>query len=261
MSADSPERTWWPHGAPQASPPARLICFPFAGGGASVYRGWRRASEPALEVCPVQLPGREGRIREAPFRRIEPLADLLVEVLRPRLFPPYAFFGCSMGAFVAFELAHRLAAAKLPTPRALFVAAAGPPPRRRCREPLHRLADDAFLTAVRNLDGTPDEALANAELMELVLPTLRADFELCETYESPERDPLPYPIIAFRGADDPSVTHDEVLGWEGLTRGGFRLVTLPGGHFLLESRSAELLRRVQDAMGLPRHGGTPAGGG
>jgi len=244
---------WWPFGAPSSAAGARLICFPFAGGGASVYRAWRRSSPPGMDICPVQLPGREGRIREAPFRRIEPLIDLLAESLPPGLFPPYAFFGHSMGALIAFELARRLVDRGHPPPAVIFPSAARPPHRMRRSHPLHALPDEAFRAALRDLEGTPDAVLEHEELMELLLPTLRADFELCETYEYRGPDPLACPVLAFGGSEDPNVSPEELRGWGEMTRGGFRDLILPGGHFFLETHSEEILRRVREAI--PASGG------
>ncbi|MFN8178109.1 MAG: alpha/beta fold hydrolase [bacterium] len=243
MHAESNPDVWWPLGPPRPASPARLICLPYAGGGASVFRSLRRAAGERLDVCPVQLPGREARIREAPFRNMASLAETLVDVLRPRLASPYGLFGYSMGALIAFELTGRLAAAGLPPPRTLFVAAATPPHRRK-NEAWHRLPDDRFREALRDLNGTPDAVLEHEELMALLLPTLRADFELCETHPSGRREAVDVPIVAFGGTEDPSVPLEDLRAWAELTRAGFRAITFPAHHFFLEARAAELLRHV-----------------
>jgi medium-chain acyl-[acyl-carrier-protein] hydrolase len=239
---------WWPYGAPNPASPVRLICFPYAGGGASLFRSWRRASAPALDVCPVQLPGREGRIREAPFRRMDVLSAAVVDRLRGRLIPPYAFFGYSMGALIAFEVARRLDEERLPLPATLFVAAAAPAHRARNKAPLHGLPADELKEALRSLRGTPDEVLEHPELMELMLPTLAADFEVCETFAPAAPVALRVPIVAFGGTDDASVPEEDLAAWADLTRAGFRSLRVAAGHFFLESHSAELLRHVTTAL-------------
>jgi len=246
------DRRWWPFGPPAVPARPRLFCLPFAGGGASAYRTWRRTPEHGVDVCPVGLPGREARIREAPFRRLGPLADALVEVLRPWTSSPWALFGTSMGALVAHELAHRLPAAGAPAPRALFVAAAiAPDRRRRTGTPLHALSDAGFTDALRRLAGTPAEVLEHAELMELLLPALRADFELYETADDPPRAPLDCPIVAFSGARDAEVPAEDLAAWSARTRGGFRAITLEAGHFFLDSHASELLHEIAHELGTP----------
>jgi surfactin synthase thioesterase subunit len=247
MNADARAR-WWPLGPPRETARERLLCFPYAGAGASVFRSWRPALETWLDVGAVQLPGREARIREPAFRRMTPLAEALSDVLQPWLRAPFAFFGYSMGALVAYELAHRLREARRPGPRALFVAASAAPRRVPRPDPLHPLPDDEFKAALRDLEGTPEEVLAHAELMELLLPTLRADFEVCETYVLAEREPLDCPIVAFRGERDASVPADALEAWRPLTRGAFRAVAVAAGHFFLASHAAELQRRVRETL-------------
>ena len=245
MHAKPGSELWWPFGPPSPEAPLRLLCLPHAGGGASVFGPWRKAAGLRIQVCPIQLPGREARIREAPFRRMSPLLDALVDVLRPRLAPPYALFGYSMGALIAFELTHRLGAAALPLPRVLFLAASAPPHLRNTEHPLHALPDDRFREALRDLNGTPAAVLDHDELMELMLPALRADFELTETYARAPGEPLDTPIVAFGGTSDPGVPVADLEAWGSQTRAGFRAVTLPAGHFFMESHAAELLREVR----------------
>ncbi len=240
--------SWWPFGAPRESARVRLVCLPYAGGGASVYRAWSRASDPDIEVCPLQLPGREGRIREAPYRRVEPLVEALLPVLEPVLSRPWAIFGYSMGALIGFEIAKRLVAEERPAPLALIAAAARPPHRMRTAHPLHALADGDFTAALRDLKGTPEAVLSHAELMELLLPTLRADFELCETYVCRYKEPIACPITAIGGTRDPNVPLEDLHAWGDLTTAGFRAFPLEAEHFFLESHASEIRLRVGEAL-------------
>lgn len=239
---------WWPFGAPSRKERARLICFPFAGGGASVYRSWREAGPAGLEICPVQLPGRERRIRETPFRRVRPLVDRFMERASGEIPRPYAFFGHSMGALVAFELARELQDRRLPGPDLLIASAARPPHRMRRADPLHALPDQDFRAALRDLQGTPEAVLEHDELMALVLPTLRADFELCETYEYRDGRPLGCPILVIGGTNDPNVSPEVLREWDRMTQAGCGELILQAGHFFLDEHGGAILKRIEEEM-------------
>ena len=245
------ETRWLPSGAPHETAKVRLFCFPFAGGGASTYRTWRKALGPEIEVCPVQPPGRESRIREDPFRRLEPLVETVAVTLRPWLAWPFALFGHSMGALIAYELARFLPSLGLPGPLHLFVSGATPPHRRAPSQKTHALPDDAFKSALRDLDGTPEAVLAHPELMDLMLPTLRADFEMCETYAPAELERLACPITAFGGSEDAQVSPGDLTAWSALTRAGFEACLLAGDHFFLGPRAGEILERIAGKIGSP----------
>jgi len=224
----------------------RLFCFPHAGGGATAYRRWVTAFPGDLEVCPVQLPGREQRLREPPFNSMEALLEPLLAGLLPWLDRPFSFFGHSMGAAIAFELAHRLRAMGLPTPQRLLVSGRRAPGRVGHDEITYHLPDDAFLDKLAELNGSPREVLDNAELMALMLPMLRADFQLIETYRGKSDRPLlDCPLTAFGGVDDPKASREDLLAWKELSRGPFRLQMFAGGHFYLQQDPAPLLEAVQ----------------
>lgn len=172
----------------------------------------------------------------------------LLEEIRPWLHLPHAFLGHSMGALIAFELAHRARSLGLPGPLALFVSAARAPHLPMRAAPLHMLPDAAFVSALRDLDGTPEAVLAHRELMELMMPVLRADFELCETYAYRDRGALACPITTFRGADDPSVSEADIQAWASLSSARFGALTLPGGHFFLEPGFTQILRHVEESL-------------
>lgn len=213
----------------------RLFCFPYAGGGASAYRGWAAALPPDVEVCPVQLPGRESRLREPPFNRPEPLVLALVDALQPHLGLPFAFFGHSMGAMLSFELARELRRRGRPLPLHLFVSGRRAPQVPAREEDIHDLPEPEFVAKLRELNGTPEEVLQHAELMRLLIPVLRADFTLNETYVFRPEEPLDLGISAFGGLGDAEVSREDVEGWREHMRGSFRLRMLPGDHFFLHS--------------------------
>lgn len=212
-----------------------MFCFPYAGGGASIYRGWAASLPSDVEVCPVQLPGRESRLRDQPFDRLPPLIAAAAEALAPHFGMPFVFFGHSMGAMIAFELARELRRRGKPLPLHLFVAGRRAPQLPAREEPIHDLPDDEFFAKLRELNGTPEEVLQHAELMRLLTPILRADFAVNETYEFVADEPFDCGISAFGGLGDLEVTQNDLSGWRDLTRGRFRLRMLPGDHFFLHS--------------------------
>ena len=229
----------------------RLFCFPFAGGGASAYRLWQSAMPEGVEVCPVQPPGRENRVREAPFRRTEALIDALDEALRPLVDRPFALFGYSMGATLAFEWAHRLRRELGVEPEVLLVAARAAPHLPRLCPLMYELPDDELKARLEELAGTPKEILGNDELMELLLPMVRADFEMHDTYRFSEREPLRCPVVAFGGVADAAVPTSELEAWARVSRGDFELLSLPGDHFGLlqgERLAGEVARRLASRL-------------
>jgi medium-chain acyl-[acyl-carrier-protein] hydrolase len=219
----------------------RLFCFPYAGGGTAVYHGWRAALEGVgIDVCPVQLPGRGSRLHEAPHRRIGSAVEELVAGIGPYLDLPVAFFGHSMGALIAYELARALRRRLSVEPCHLFVSGRRAPHVAHAPVPIEQLDERALIDEVERLEGTPPEVLRNHELLQLVLPTLRADFALCETYAHAPGLPLRCPLTAFGGLDDPQAARDDVEAWREHTAARFTLRMLPGGHFFI-NHSAETL--------------------
>src|SRR5205814_4666171 len=176
----------------QSKPQAclRLFCFPYAGGGASIFRTWSENLPPEIEACPIQLPGRESRLLEAPFSQLFSLIEPVAQALLPYLDMPCAFFGHSMGALVSFELARYLRRQHGLSPVHLFVSGRRAPQLSDPDPPIHPLPEAEFLEELRSLKGTPEEVLQNTELLQLLLPLLRADFAVCETYAYAPETPL-----------------------------------------------------------------------
>ena len=225
----------------------RLLCLPYCGGSAMVYARWRRLVPSWIDVQPVEWPGRGARMDEPLATDPRVLAAQLAGELAARLDGPYALFGHSLGAVIAFELAHGLLDRGAPAPAILFASGAEAPAVRdgsRWRQPL---SDEALMRELRNLQGTPDEALANAELMRSALPVLRADFLMCGAYVYLPRRPLPCHVHVFGGADDE--TGREALGaWRQETSASFALDILPGHHFFIHTQQAELIDRIGAAL-------------
>ncbi len=248
--AASPIDRWLPFRRSLAALPSqRLFCFPNAGGAASMFRRWMTGVMPAnIEVCAIQLPGRESRMREKPFTRLEPLLGALVEVLKPVLDRPFAFFGHSMGTLVSFELAHRLAQAGAPTPSRLIVAGRRAPHLPDDEEPVHTLSDAKLIERLRNYGGTPAEILGHKELMKLVLPTIRADFEVIETFAYSQHEPLTMPIDVLGGHDDEDAPTEKLEAWSELTTAPCQVQMYPGGHFFLHEQPEPVLTAVRQLV-------------
>ena len=221
----------WTFGArPSAQAGWRLFCFPSAGGGASMYSPWVNALAPEIEVCPVQLPGRENRVYERPFASFDELVSALAGALQSRFEKPFAFFGHSMGALISFGLAHYLGQQGLPTPVHLFLSAYRAPQTPN-DEMLHLLSDADLVRKILELNGTQRGVLENPELRQLLLPIFRADFGVCESYVHTAREPLNIPFTVFGGSQDARVCRAALEAWREQTRASFALHLLPGDHF------------------------------
>lgn len=217
----------------------RLFCFPYAGAGASVFRSWANEAPPGLEICPVQLPGRELRHEEVAYSRVEPLVEALCAELGPLLDLPYALFGYSMGALIAFELGRTLSTRSTP-PIHLVAAARRAPQRPDRRSPIHHLSDEDFIHEIGKYEGTPTEILQNVEVLQFFLPTLRADFAVCETYNYKPGKPLDCALTVYGASADPDVTQDDLEAWSAETRSACKIHLFAGSHFFIQ-KSPHLL--------------------
>ncbi|MGW0808756.1 thioesterase II family protein [Nonomuraea sp. NPDC002799] len=224
-----------------------LVCLPFAGAGASFFHPWSGLAGDGLKVVALQLPGREWRLVDEPYQDV---ADA-VEGLLPDLLKVadeagrVALFGHSLGAVLAYELAHRLAG-RAELVRLIVSGSPGPWAGRTRRAT--GLGDDDFLLRVEEFAGYSHEALANPEMRELILPTLRADVEMHENYRPGSDEPLAVPITSLRGRTDDLVTTEEAGGWSAATTGGFTLTEVEGGHMFLAENTDELLRLIESTV-------------
>lgn len=222
----------------------RLFIFPYAGGAASAFRTWPEHLPPDLEVCPVQLPGRERRIREPLFSNIPYLVKTLVPVLRPYMAVPFVLFGHSMGALIGFEMVRELRRQGLEGPEHLFISGRCAPQIPDPEPPLHQLPDGAFIEGLRRYNGTPDAVLQHKELMEILLPILRADFTMSETYTYLPEPPLDCPITAFGGLEEKLLQPDHVAAWKHQTTRTFHQHMFSGNHFFIHDQRNDLLREI-----------------
>lgn len=245
-AAPSPLRTF----SPRTHARARLICFPHAGGAAGGYRAWGLDAPWGVEVCGVQYPGRGDRFDVPPATDLESLLDDLVPGLsRGRTGEELAstvLFGHSMGALVAYEAARRLAVTGRP-PGALVVSGQ-PAPLRSRGGALHRASDAELLADLTRLGGTASDVMDNRALLEALLPAVRSDYRIAETYRPLPGAPLGIPVTVLYADDDPEVTADEAAAWAGVGTGPCAVEVFGGGHFYLETRRADVLPRVFRAV-------------
>lgn len=239
-----PRDRWVQYPRPNPLARLRLFCFPYAGGGASIFAPWARDLPPAVEVAAVQFPGREIRLSEKPYSDLLALVEVLAEALTPHFDKPFAFFGHSNGGLVAYELARRLRRQGRPGPVHLYSGGRPAPQVVIDEPPVHALPHDEFLATLRRFAGTPEEVLQNPELMELIEPTLRADFSLGETYRYAPEPLLTIPITAYGGMRDGEVPPWQVEAWREQAGGPFNLKMFPGDHFFINSDRAEVLREL-----------------
>jgi surfactin synthase thioesterase subunit len=240
------------------------VCFPHAGGSATYFFPVSRTLTPGIEVLAVQYPGRQDRRTEPPIDSIAELADVLTEELRSWLERPTAFFGHSMGATLAFEVARRFEREGRRL-TGLFASGRRAPSLSR-DEHCHTLPDDRLLAEIRGLAGTDAALLGDEELIRMILPAVRADYRAAETYRYPPGADLSCPLHALTGDDDPKVTVEEAAAWQAHTSSEFQLHVYPGGHFYLNNHTAkvlavisgQLLRDPSSDDRLPRLTGTPS---
>lgn len=218
-----------------------LFCFPYAGGTASVFKDWSRFL-PDVEIYAIQLPGHGARLRESAFVRISPLIENLVPAILPYLIKPFALFGHSLGALIAFEVARNLRDNYGISPIHLFVSGRHAPQIKKAS--VYDLPNDKFLELLQTYNGTPKEVLQNSELMELLLPSIRADFEISDTYEYVPSSPLNCPISAYGGLNDPIISSTDLKAWKIHTNAAFSLQMFPGDHFFLNTYRQSLVETI-----------------
>ncbi len=235
---------WVRFPVPNPGAAIRLFCFPFAGGGASAFRAWCAGLPDFIEICPIQMPGREERHGEPLFTQMPELADAAAARIRHYLDKPFAFYGHSLGALLAFEVARRLRRAGAPLPLALFLGAHRAPHLPLLRRAFNDLPDRELVAEIRDLSGTPAALLEDRDALGYLLPIVRADLEVCDTYRWVEEPPLPCPLAVYGGALDPNVPPRQLEGWASHTSGPFTLQIFPGNHFFLRSHQAPLLRSL-----------------
>ncbi len=235
--------------------PLRMFCFPYAGGGASIYRTWGQSLKGKADIYAVQLPGREERIAHPRYYSIPRLVQAILDEQRDWFDRPYVLFGHSMGAKIVFELARRMQDAGRP-PEMVFVSASRSPAAPPLRQ-IHALPEDLFIEELRNLAGTPEEILRDKGFMQLFLPLLRADFTMDETYASTAV--LDIPAVLVGGTTDAEAGPEDLDMWRKVFSGPVARHLVEGGHFFIRERQSDVLLAVcreLDALGSQKEVGT-----
>lgn len=240
---------------PKPGARVRLYVLPFAGGGVAAFQAWPAGLGAEVEVCPVRLPGRESRFGEPCMVSMEPLADTVAQVVshessRPGALP-FAIFGHSLGAVVAYEVTRRLSSAVTRSMRKLIVGGRQAPFQPSRYPAVHHLPDDELVrTMNERYNAIPQAVLDEPELLQLVLPVLRGDMQVIETYRYGEGPKLDVDLVALGGRDDTGVPQSSLDAWGELTTGRFESHMLDGGHFFIQSHGAQVFPLVRRALGL-----------
>lgn len=229
---------------PNVNAKIRLFCLPYAGGSASTYISWAKSFDHGVELVLIQPPGRASRMNEPPHRKMAALVDEIIQKAGFITSRPYLIFGHSLGSRVAYEMVCRMAIAGLPLPECLIASGSRAPHTQKERKNIYNLPQDQFILELKKLNGTPNEVLANPELLELVTPLLRADFEIADTHTA-EPIIIKSPIHVFGGQDDDDVSLDQLKAWKELAGGEFNLETIPGDHFFINDKRQLIIDKIQ----------------
>lgn len=249
MTTTLKPRTWIkPSKKNHQSSDIKLFCFPYAGGSSLIFQTWSDDLPMTVEICPLELPGRGYRLLETPFNNLIPLVEAIGEAIKIYLDKPFAFFGHSMGALISFELVRLLRRKYGLTPVHLFVSGQNAPQIPNLAPPIHALDEEAFFDKLRRLNGTPKIVLENPEMMKFILPSLRADFAVSETYVYVDESPVDCNITAFGGFQDTETNQDSMMAWREQTKGSFSLKMLPGDHFFIHSAQSLLLENLSQKL-------------
>jgi medium-chain acyl-[acyl-carrier-protein] hydrolase len=227
----------------------QLICIPYAGGGAAAFSGWAKALGADVEVCGVQLPGRENRFRETPFESLAPLVAAVAEGIRPILDEPFSIYGHSLGGIIGFELARYSRSHFGREPENLIVSAVRAPQLPYPFSFIGKLPEPEFIAEIgTRYEPVPEEILRDEEMLRLTMPVLRADFSVFETYEYVDAPPLACKIHVLGGEQDRMVSRDALDAWRVQTTGAHTVTVVPGGHFFIREQRERVWRRIREIL-------------
>lgn len=243
MSRSATEK-WLAWYKPNPRARLRLFCFPYGGGAAGAFRTWQDHLPSTIEVCPVQIPGREGRLREPCYTRLNLLVEDIAQSLFELFDKPFAFFGHSLGTMIEFDLARHLRNEQLTEPVHLFASGRRAPQIPDDLPCIYNLQKREFIEALRQLNTTNKELLANDELLDLIIPILKADYEMVQTYSYRPDAPFDFSITALGGKEDLYESAEKLEAWRSQTRASFSLYIFPGDHFFIHSCQPSLLQTI-----------------
>jgi len=235
------QNKWFVRPLPNEKAEMRLFLFPYAGGSPAVFGKWLAEFDVYIETFIAHYPGRGSRHNEQPIQRIATLVEKFAQAIQPFLDKPFAFFGHSVGGLIAYELAKPI------KPHALFISGCRAPHLPNPHPPIHQLPDPEFIKSLREFNGVPVEVADNSELMEFLLPLLRADFEAFEGYQ-PNTHQLSCPIIAFGGLDDQRVSRKQLEKWALHTAADFRSQYFTGDHFFIHPNKTDIIASINSEL-------------
>jgi medium-chain acyl-[acyl-carrier-protein] hydrolase len=239
---DKSSNRWVLFPRPNPAAALRLFCFHYAGGSAQAFHDWPKHLPPSVEMGGIQLPGRGDRFGDPHAERLAPLSRIVAQELLLYIDKPFVFFGHSLGALLCFETARSLRRETRRQPARLFVSATEAPHRQSREEPLSGLPKSELVKKLHEFNGAPVEVLQNEELLNLMLPTIRADFALCDTYEYHPEPPLECPMTIYGGLEDHEVEAERLAAWSEMTVGACEIRMFPGGHFYINSSRSLFLQ-------------------
>ena len=227
--------------APDPDAPLRLFCLHHAGGGASLFAQWQQALGPSVSVLPVQLPGRERRVRDPRLTDMTDAVRALAEELGPHLDAPHVFYGHSMGALVSFNLIHTRIASGQRAPEALVVGACNPPDVPPVSASTKGMTRDRLVQWLLDAGGMSPMMLKYPDWVDAAAALVRDDLRLCNSHVVGRREPLPLPIFAYAGQSDPLLASDAMAGWARHGDAAFELRTVFGGHLFVRDSPKQFL--------------------
>ncbi|VEL98323.1 surfactin synthase thioesterase subunit [Alteromonas sp. 76-1] len=234
-----------PRAVPQAQ--FRLFLFPYAGGSASIYMPWLNELASSVEVVIVQPPGRGSRLAETPYDNMSSLVTKILSFSEFLCEKPSVFFGHSLGSRVAYETCVQLQNNNLPLPRHLIASGSKAPHIKSGKRNVHNLPEDEFIDELIKLKGTPKEILENQEIISMLIPLLRADFKIADSYLASGKR-LPIPITVLGGEDDVDVKYDQLIAWRELTDDDFAYSVVAGDHFFINTERKVVIKKVNDVV-------------
>ena len=234
---------------PGPAPQLRLYCFCCAGGNAMTYLPWQALFDPSIDICAIQLPGRAGRWHDPPYSCLPALIEELAPIIRRDAQVPFAFFGHSLGSLIAFDMARHFQSNGWSMPRHLFVAGCAAPQLREASRRVHELPDDELIEVLREYKGTPAAVLGHRELVELILPAIRADFGMAADYTYLAGAPLRLPISVLTGKLDNRVSLAQAEGWRRETVGTFNVHIFEGDHFFIHPEARAVADTILKELG------------
>lgn len=249
------QQRWLLRPQPLEKPALRLIALPYAGGNGTVYHSWQAGLDNGVELNAIMMPGRLSRIDEPVCTSLTVLTETLIDVITALSDVPYVFFGHSMGARMAWHLTHQLGQRGLPLPHHLFLSGHGAPGASRRRDVLQGLSDDEFVLYLKRFNGIPEVITREPALMRLVLPALRADFQLMDQLPEADYPPLNVPFSVLSGSEDPNVFPASVERWHSFTRAPCTVHYFPGDHFFIQPQRDAVLAHINQTCRTLRTGG------